>query len=110
MGGLAVCDISDKRSPSLLTGSFCETGCFGLSGSGAMALEGAQGNYVLMCAGGNGFGMFDITNEPKRRGEALTTGVLSGDGGCGILIKNDIVYLAGGHGLGILDLKLLKQL
>jgi len=70
--GLAVFDISDKRSP-VTVGSVYDTGCFSLSGSGAMALDRVEGTNVLMCAGGKGFGVFHVAGEPKRRGDILQT-------------------------------------
>lgn len=105
--GLVVFDISKAQAP-LKLGDVIDTGVITFHAQCALCLgtpPTADQQPPLYVCGGGGLVVFNLENPdvPQKQGDTIETGALKRDGGASMLLAGTRLFIAGGKGLGSLD-------
>lgn len=106
--GLVVFDVSNPQAP-LKLGSAIDTGVIKFHAQAAVCLgtplSEDQPPPLYVCGGG-GLVVFSLENPdvPQKQGDVIDSGCLKHDGGASMVVSGSRLFIAGGKGLGSLDI------
>jgi len=105
--GLLVYDVTNAQSP-LKLGNVIDTGVIKTLAQCAMCLgtpPSEDQQPPLYICGGGGLAVFSLENPdvPQKKGDTIDTGALDINGGASMVLSGSRLFVAGGKGLGSLD-------